>query len=77
MTVAVADAKAQLAKLVRLAESGDDIVFTRHGNSVGRLIPVKQRPNLERRRRIFDCIRSSASSKATPELDAARSQDNK
>ena len=75
MKVAVTDAKAQLTELVRLAEAGDDIVLTRHGNPVVRLIPVKQRPNLEQRRRILDSTRSIASSKATSGPDAARSQD--
>ncbi|MFL5256703.1 MAG: type II toxin-antitoxin system Phd/YefM family antitoxin [Rhodopila sp.] len=36
--------KAQLTELVRRAEAGEDIVLTRHGQQVIRLVPVRHIP---------------------------------
>jgi prevent-host-death family protein len=38
MQVSVTDAKGQLTELVRRAEQGDEIVLTRHGRAVVRLV---------------------------------------
>lgn len=40
MQVSIADAKARLAEIVRLAENGEDVVLTRHGKPVVRLSPA-------------------------------------
>ena len=37
MQIAIADAKARFADLIRRAESGESIVLTRHGKPVARL----------------------------------------
>ena len=75
MTVALTDAKAQLIDLVRRAESGDDVILTRHGHPVVRLTPVKQRRSLEQRLDILNDVRAIGARKAKPGPGPARSQD--
>lgn len=74
MEVSVSDAKARLTDLVRQAEAGEDVVLTRHGKPVMRLVPIRSRPSQEEMQRVFDKVRALAS-KATPGPSAARSQD--
>ena len=40
MHISLTDAKARLTDLVRRAESGDEIVLTRHGQPAARLVPA-------------------------------------
>ncbi|MBT6276810.1 MAG: type II toxin-antitoxin system Phd/YefM family antitoxin [Chromatiales bacterium] len=40
MNVAITEAKARFAELVRRAEAGEDIVSTRHGRAVARIVPA-------------------------------------
>lgn len=40
MQVKVSEAKAQLSDLVRRAEAGEEVILTRHGRPVVRLVPV-------------------------------------
>jgi prevent-host-death family protein len=76
MRVSVSAAKGQLTELVRLAEGGDEVVLTRHGQAVVRLVPVvKAMPTAEERRRVLEEIRAAGRAKATPGPSAARSQD--
>lgn len=74
MEISVTEAKAQLTDLVRRAEAGDDIVLTRHGHAVARLVPTKV-VGPGARRALLEEFRASASAKATPGPSAARSQD--
>jgi prevent-host-death family protein len=74
MRVSLSDAEAQLTELVRRAEEGDEVILTRDGQSVVRLVPVRKAHNAESRRAVLDKILASPS-KATPGPDAARSQD--
>jgi len=41
-SISLADAKAQLSKLIDRVESGEEIVITRHGRAVARVAPVEQ-----------------------------------
>ena len=75
MKISVTDAKAQLTELVRLAEAGEEVVLTRHGQEVVRLAPVKRRPSPEEKAAILDEICASAAAKALPGPSAERSQD--
>jgi prevent-host-death family protein len=75
MLVSVSDAKRQLAELVRRAEAGDEVVFTRRGKAVARLVQVTAMPTAIDRRAILDKVRASGPKSATPGSDAARSQD--
>ncbi|MEM8628326.1 MAG: type II toxin-antitoxin system Phd/YefM family antitoxin [Pseudomonadota bacterium] len=40
MQVSIADAKARFAEIIRRAESGEEIVLTRHGRPVAHLSPA-------------------------------------
>ncbi len=39
-TISVFDAKAQFSKLIARAEQGEEIVISRHGRAVARLVPM-------------------------------------
>ena len=58
MDIPVSDAKALLSELVRRAEHGEDVVLTRHGLTVARLIPVVERPSAVERRTLLNAIRT-------------------
>jgi prevent-host-death family protein len=75
MLVSVGDAEGQLTELVRRAEAGDEIVLTRHGKAVARLVPVTEMPTAIDRRAILNKVRASGPKSATPGPDAGRSQD--
>lgn len=46
MHVAIAEAKAQFAELIRRAEAGEDITVTRHGRAVARITPASPGPSI-------------------------------
>ena len=77
MQISVSDAKGQLTDLVRRAEAGDEVVLTRHGKAVARIVPatMTRKPTSEEKRLILERIMREAAGKATPGPDAARSQD--
>lgn len=75
MQVSVTEAKGQLTELVRRAEAGDEIILTRHGHAVVRLVPVKTPPDRKSRRALLETVRASAAIKAAGGTSAARSQD--
>jgi prevent-host-death family protein len=75
MLVSVSDAKGQLTELVRRAEAGDEVVLTRHGKAVARLVPMSKRPTQQEKRVLLETISRTAAAKVTPGADAARSQD--
>ncbi len=75
MRVSVTDAKAQLTELVRKAESGEEVILTRHGHPAVRLIPVKLALDRASRRALLEAARVSGARKASAGTDAARSQD--
>jgi len=75
MQISVSDAKGQLTELVRRAEAGDEVVLTRHGKAVARLVPLSKRPTQQEKWSILEKISQAAAAKATPGADAAHSQD--
>jgi prevent-host-death family protein len=75
MRISVTDAKAQLTELVRLAESGDEVILTRHGRPVVSFTPIKTLPNKARRREILEELRRAGEAKGLSGEDAARSHD--
>jgi prevent-host-death family protein len=75
MQVSVSDAKGQLTELVRRAESGEEVILTRHGQAAVRLVPVRQVRDGSTRRRLLEEVRRSGARKATAGPDAAHSQD--
>ncbi|MFA5121880.1 type II toxin-antitoxin system Phd/YefM family antitoxin [Zavarzinia sp.] len=75
MRISVSDAKGQLTELVRRAESGEEIVLTRHGQATVRLVPVVQPMDRAGRRALLRSVRQAAAGRLLPGADAARSQD--
>ena len=75
MRIAVTNAKGQLTELIRRAEAGEEVVLTRHGQAVVRLVPVEVPVAPEARRKLLESARASGADKARPGESAARSQD--
>ena len=75
MEISVTDAKGQLTDLVRRAESGDEIVLTRHGQPTVRLVPVVRAPDQLHRRKVMEAARRSGAAKAAKGVTASKSQD--
>jgi len=71
----VSEEDAQLFDLIRQVEAGHEIVLTRNGCRVARLIPAMTPPDRAERRAFLEQFQRAASSKATPATDAAHSQD--
>jgi len=75
MEVSVGDAEGLFAELVRRAESGEDVVLTRHGRPVVRLVPMQKRPSAADRLAAMRAAQAAAQEVMTPGPSAARSQD--
>lgn len=75
MELAITDAKARLTDLVRRAEAGEDIVLTRHGHAVVRLVAIHPKTSAKNRAKLIDAVRAQAAAKVTAGPAAARSQD--
>ena len=75
MRIAVTNAKGQLTELIRRAEAGEEVVLTRHGQAVVRVVPVEVPVAPEARRKLLEAARASGADKARPGESAARSQD--
>jgi prevent-host-death family protein len=75
MQISVTDAKGQLTELVRRSEGGEEVVLTRHGQPVARLVPIKAVPDRAARRKVLEELRASGARNATRGPSAARSQD--
>lgn len=73
MRVSVSEAKGQLTELVKRAEAGDEVILTRRGHEIVRLVAVAVAPGRKGRR--VEKIRATAATKALPGPAAARSQD--
>lgn len=75
MELAITEAKARLTDLVRRAEAGEEIVLTRHGHAVVRLVAMHAKTSAKSRAELIDAVRAQAAGKATAGATAARSQD--
>ncbi|CAH2603029.1 Antitoxin [Rhodovastum atsumiense] len=75
MEVPVSEAKGLLTDLVKRAESGEEIVLTRHGRPVVRLVPLPARPTEAERRDLLRAVRTAGRMQGSPGPGAARSQD--
>lgn len=75
MRVAVTNAKGQLTELIRRAEAGEEVVLTRHGHAVARLVPFEVVVAPGARRTLLEAIRSSGTARARTGESAAKSQD--
>lgn len=75
MEIAVSEAKRQLSELVRRANAGEEVLLTRHGQPIARIVPFQPRPNADEKRRALHAAREAARSRTEAGSDAARSQD--
>jgi prevent-host-death family protein len=75
MQISVTDAKGLLTDLVRRAEAGDEVILTRHGHAVVRLVPIKPPFDARTRKSLIAAVRKTAAKKAVAGPSAARSQD--
>lgn len=76
MEISVTDAKGQLTDLVRQAEAGSEVVLTRHGHPVARIIPIAPaRLTPEQRHAVLQSLRGTAKTSDGDGTDAAHSQD--
>lgn len=75
MRVSVSNAKGQLTELVKRAEAGDEVILTRRGHEIIRLVPITNVPDARDRRALMERVRSSAAGKVQPGPNAAHSQD--
>ena len=73
--ISVSEAKGQLTELVKRAEAGDEVILTRRGQDVARLVPIFLARDAASRRSLMEKVRASASERARLGPDAARSQD--
>jgi prevent-host-death family protein len=64
MQLSVTEAKGRLTDLVRRAEAGDEVILTRHGHAVVRLVPVKAVPGRRPHRTLLEAARASGAAKA-------------
>jgi prevent-host-death family protein len=61
MTVGLIDAKTRLSELVEhVAKGGDDIVITRRGKAVARLVPIDESSEVERSLALLLAARESS-----------------
>jgi prevent-host-death family protein len=75
MRIPAIKAKARLAELVRRSEMGDDVVLTRRGQPVARLVPIKIATTRAARRELLESMLGSGRCKASRGRSAERSQD--
>lgn len=75
MKISVTDAKSRLTELVQEAESGEDVLLTRDGRVVVRLVPERRRPTPEEKRAVMERVRRAGRAKTKADPEAARSQD--
>lgn len=75
MEISVSDAKAQLTDLVKRAEAGEEVMLTRFGKAVVKLVPVAARTTAAGRKAVLDAVRAAGRAAAAQGPDAARSQD--
>jgi prevent-host-death family protein len=76
MEISVTDAKAQLTELVRRAESGDEIILTRHGHPTAKIVPMRPKRDWDQIMADVRRIQAQVKAKMKPgDPDAAHSQD--
>jgi prevent-host-death family protein len=73
--ISIAEAEEQLGELVRRSVAGDEVILTRDGREVVRLVPVMGGTDRKARKALLEAVRASRAAKATAGPDAARSQD--
>lgn len=59
-TVGAYEAKTRLSELLKQVERGQEIVITKHGAAVARLVPVKKKPSEQERLEAIERIQRLA-----------------
>ena len=75
MKISVSEAKGQLTELVKKAEAGEEVILTRRGHAVARLVPNAPVATPRTRRELMQAVRAAAAGKKLSGVTAARSQD--
>lgn len=68
-TVGAYEAKTHLSELLEKVESGQEIVITRHGAAVAKLVPVQKKASAEERLAAIERIQKLAAGLSLGELD--------
>jgi prevent-host-death family protein len=76
MQISVKEAQVNLDDLLQRVEEGEDIIITREGETVARLVPVKRELSREERRAALDRIREMAPHRKPGAPTADRSHDD-
>ncbi len=76
MLVCVTEAKSRLTELVRRAEAGEEIILTRYGHAVVKLVAVTSISSSESRKLVIQKSRELAKATTRVGLSVARSQDD-
>jgi prevent-host-death family protein len=58
--VGASEAKETISQLLDLAERGEEIIITRHGKAIARLVPARHLPNRDEARAALDRMRKRA-----------------
>jgi len=53
MNIAIAEAKAQFAEIIRRAEAGEEVELTRYGRPVARIVP----PRPDKKTALYGCMK--------------------
>lgn len=75
MEIAVSEAKASLTELLHRAEAGEEVILTRRGQKVARIVPIEPALTREQRRALIEEIRAMAPKPPVDDVPAERSQD--
>ena len=75
MRISVSEAKRRLTELIRQAEAGGEVVLTRNGKAVVRLVPVQPQSDAAARGAVIAAVQAAAERKRTVGPSAVRSQD--
>lgn len=76
MQISVKDAQENLAELLDRVESGEDVILTRDGKSIARIVRAAPALTREEREAAFDRIRAMAPPRMPGDLTADRSHDD-
>ena len=76
MQVTVQEAQKHLEDLLDRVESGEDVLLTRAGKTVARIVPLQRSAGREERRAALDRARAMAPPRRPDELSADRSHDD-
>jgi len=58
MHLTVTEAKAKLTELIKRAEAGEEVILTRHGHEVARLVSLRNAPAVADRKAVIARIRA-------------------